>query len=100
MALFSPREPATPFTTLSNPGTTANGMTIRAVFSPDLGDEEIGRLLDRFGLSVVGGPSARGVYTLGNHDGLTHGAREAIVARLQGEPGVLFAQPAVTGYEP
>ena len=83
------------FTTLTQPEHIADGQYVRAVFNPDLQQAEIAILLDKFGLSIVDGPSSRGVYTLGVSN--SENDRDMLVSRLQNEPTVLFAQPVTIG---
>jgi hypothetical protein len=89
------RTPEPEFTTLTAPEVLPAGHYVRVVFDPTLDAGGLAALLDDRQLSIVAGPSERGVYTLRFADGVPAGARETITAKLAGEAGVLFAQPLV-----
>lgn len=86
-----------PFRTLTQPQVLPQGESMRAVFSPDLTEVDLGILLDELRLGVIAGPSDRGVYTLAFADGSTSPEREAILVSLRGNPHVLFAQAVNRG---
>jgi len=79
------------YRTLSSPDTPLSGGQIRAVFSPDLRLAELQSLLSTSKLSVVGGPTEAGVYTLALED--TSGTVDGALARLRANASVRFAEP-------
>ena len=79
------------YRTLSSPDTPLPGGQIRAVFSPDLRLAELQSLLSTSKLSVVGGPTEAGVYTLALED--TSGTVDGALARLRANASVRFAEP-------
>jgi len=87
------RTPEPAFTTLTAPEVLPAGHYVRVVFDPTLEAGGVAALLEGRHLSIVAGPSVRGVYTLRFADELPAGTREAIAAELAAEAGVLFAQP-------
>jgi hypothetical protein len=91
--LLVPNAPEAEFTTLSNPAAAAPADFVRVVFSPDLGELALSELLNEYGLTVISGPTERGVYMLSS-DGLD---REQLVESLQSRTEVLFAQPVASG---
>ncbi len=95
--LFWPGSEDPEFTTLTQPQNIPDGHYIRVVFSPDLAATELSRLLDEMALTVADGPSARGVYTLGISQTISEDERARLLANLQREPNVLFAQAVVLG---
>lgn len=95
--LFWPGSGDPEFTTLTQPKNMPDGHYIRVVFSPDLAAPELSRLLDEMALTVADGPSARGVYTLGISQTMSEDERAWLLANLQRDPNVLFAQVVVHG---
>jgi hypothetical protein len=91
--ILVPNPPEAEFTTLSNPTAAAPVDFVRVVFSPDLDELALSELLNEYGLTVISGPTERGVYTLSS-DALD---REQLVESLQSRTEVLFAQPVVSG---
>ena len=87
------RAPEPGFTTLTAPEALPAGHYVRVVFDPTLDAGGLAALLEDRQLSIVAGPSERGVYTLRFADGVPAVAREAVTAELADEAGVLFAQP-------
>jgi hypothetical protein len=85
------------FTTLTQPDHLPDGHYIRVVFSPELTQSEFIELLDNLELTIVDGPSSRGVYTLGVAKAMSVDDHDKLVTDLQGEPNVLFAQPVNRG---
>ncbi len=83
------------FTTLTQPQDLPDGHYVRAVFSPEFSQSELSILLDEFQLTIVDGPSNRGVYTLGVANTMSANDRDQVVLDLQGDPNVLFAQPVI-----
>jgi hypothetical protein len=90
--LLTPSPPQAEFITLSNPSAFTETGFIRVVFSPDLDDQALSGLLSEYDLSVIDGPTERGVYTLGTSSPLGEHAHSQLVAMLQGHSAVLFAQ--------
>ena len=95
--LFWPGSRDPEFTTLTQPQNIPDGHYVRVVFSPDLAASELSNLLDEMALTVADGPSARGVYTLGISRTMSEDERARLLANLQREPNVLFAQAVVLG---
>ena len=93
--LFWPGSGDPEFTTLTQPQNIPDGHYVRVVFSPDMAASELSNLLDEMALTVADGPSARGVYTLGVSQTMSEDERDGLLANLQREPDVLFAQPVV-----
>jgi len=85
-----PNEESPSFTTLTSPANLPEGTYFRAVFLPDLTNEEIETLLEIEGLGIVDGPSARGVYTLAYTGPTTAEERMTILSNLKDHPQVLF----------
>lgn len=83
------------FTTLTQPQDLPEGHHFRVVFNPDMSAPELSGLLDEWELTVVDGPSARGVYTLGTSPTMSDEDRARLLADLRQEPNVLFAQKVV-----
>ena len=86
-------EPA--FTTLTSPQALSDGRYLRVVLDPSLDEAGVANLLIENELSIVDGPSARGVYTLGVADDAA--ALEAVALALRSKPGVLLAEPVMVG---
>jgi hypothetical protein len=63
---------------------------IRAVFSPQMSLGELQGILDEAQLSIVGGPSEAGVYSLASTSGRSPAAAAAL---LRTHPTVRFAEP-------
>jgi anti-sigma factor RsiW len=84
--------PPADYRTLSAPeAAPLSAGQIRAVFSPDLNLGELQGLLTTSKLSVVGGPTEAGVYTLAIDD--AHASVENALARLRANASVRFAEP-------
>ena len=79
------------YRTLSTPESPLSAGQIRAVFSPDLKLRELQSLLATSKLSVVGGPTEAGVYTLSLDD--TSASVDSALAGLRGNASVRFAEP-------
>lgn len=80
------------YRTLSSQDTPQpSGGQIRAVFSPDLKLAELQSLLSGSKLSVVGGPTEAGVYTLALEE--ANASVDNALARLRGSASVRFAEP-------
>lgn len=80
------------FTTLSNPVAIPGGPHLRALFSADMDSAMLSELLARHSLTVVTGPSIRGVYTLGITEALSERDYQQLIALLRARPDVLFAE--------
>jgi hypothetical protein len=96
--LLAPNPPQAEFITLSNPPALTETGFIRVVFSPDLDDQALSGLLSEYDLSIMDGPTERGVYTLGNNSPLGEQARGQLVTILQGRSEVLFAQTVASDH--
>ena len=79
------------YRTLSTQEAPLPGGQIRAVFSPDLRLAELQGLLSTSKLSVVGGPTEAGVYTLALED--TSTTVDAALTRLRANASVRFVVP-------
>jgi hypothetical protein len=79
------------YRTLSSQEAPLPAGQIRAVFSPDLRLGDLQSLLSTSKLSVVGGPTEAGVYTLALDD--TSASVNSALARLRGNASVRFAEP-------
>lgn len=95
--LLWPGNETVEFTTLTQADSLPDGRYVRVVFTPDLQQSEITNILDMFDLTIVEGPSNRGVYTLGVSDAAE--ANDGLVQSLQGDPNILFAQPVIIGVD-
>lgn len=93
--LLWPEPESAEYTTLTQTENLPNGRYVRVVFSPDFDQSQLAVLLDKFDLTVVDGPSNRGVYTVAIGNSTEIG--DAMVSRLQDDPGILFAQPVNVG---
>ena len=87
------------FTTLTDPQALPEGQYVRVVFKPTLPASDLSNLLDTMNLTIVDGPSERGVYTLRLAANPGTADRAAIVADLSSNDGVLFAQPVPSGVQ-
>lgn len=96
---LAPRNPEPEFRTLTEPQSLPAGYYLRVVFNPTLDSAHMSSLLNGTRLTIVSGPSARGVYTLRFADGTAASDRVAVVSALQGQPGVLFVQPVAASEE-
>lgn len=86
-------EPAAPeYTTLSQPQGLPDGHYVRVVLRPDMAVSELTSLLGETNLTLADGPSERGVYTLAVPETLSQDDLEQLLASLQQNPNVLFAQ--------
>ena len=90
--LLAPSPPQTVFTTLSSPSALTKAGSVRVVFSPDLDEPTLSGMLHEYKLSIIDGPTERGVYTLGSNERLGDRALSQMVASLQNRKEVLFAQ--------
>ncbi len=94
--VLMPNPPAAEFTTLSNPPAIASADFVRVVFSPDLDEHALSALLADYELTVISGPTERGVYTLSLEVPLGASDHEQLVESLRGHAEVLFAQPVAS----
>ncbi len=92
-ALLWPATRDTEYTMLTQASDLADGHYLRVVFSPDLTHSDLKELLNELELSIVAGPSNRGVYTLATENSIVIMERDAALASLLKNPSVLFAQP-------
>ena len=95
--LFWPQSQEAEFTTLTNSNPINDGHYIRVVFDPHRDMVELSALVDTMNLTIVDGPSARGVATLRLSHTASDEDRDAMISNLLTEPGILFAEPATTG---
>ena len=96
--LLLPREPQPEFTTLSDPQALPAGQYLRVVFDPTIAQPDVDAILRVHDLTVVAGPSERGVVTLRFDDDVPGSERDAVTKMMQDDTRVLFAQP-VQGVE-
>jgi len=92
-ALLWPQTEEPAFTTLTAPESLSEGQYIRVVFEPTLPASDLSTLLDTMNLTIVDGPSDRGVYTLRLSTTRSAADLEAMLADLSSNGGVVFAQP-------
>ncbi len=79
------------YRTLSSPQMALSGARIRAVFSPELRLGDLQNLLSASRLSVVGGPTEAGVYTLALDQ--ADASVDTALTHLRGNASVRFAEP-------
>ncbi len=99
-ALLWPATPDTEYAVLTQASDLADGHYVRVVFSPDLTHSDLKELLDELELSIVAGPSDRGVYTLATGNSIAAEERDTALASLLKKRSVLFAQPVNRGARP
>ena len=97
VAWLGPDEPDPVFRTLTNTATLPSGHYLRVVFDPTIEEPGLAALLESAGLSVVSGPSERGVVTLRFADGMGIADRDAITRQMRDDSRVLFAEPVESG---
>lgn len=85
------------YTTLTQSQYLPPGNHVRVVFSPELTQFELIELLGSLELTIIDGPSNRGVYTLGVAKRMSVEDRDKLIMGLQEDPKVLFAQPVNRG---
>jgi hypothetical protein len=95
MVLVWPESEDAQFETLTQTDGLPDGRYVRVVLSPDIQQSQLESFLDEYELTIVDGPSNRGVYTLG----IAASAQDAdiFVLSMQDDPMVLFAQPVIIG---
>jgi hypothetical protein len=74
--------------TLSSPSPTSRGDLV-VIFSPEISEESLRAILRTNHARIIDGPSAPGAYVLAT----PKGQRDAILARLRGDPHLLLAEP-------
>ena len=97
MVLVWPEPEDAQFEMLTQTDRLPNGRYVRVVLSPDIQQSQLRIFLDEYELTIVDGPSNRGVYTLGVASRTQN--TDILVSSLQGDPIVLFAQPVIIGAE-
>lgn len=90
--LLAPNAPQAVFTTLTSPPALAETGSVRVVFSPHLDDQALSSMLNEYKLSIIDGPTERGVYTLNSDERLDEHALSQLLRSLQNRKEVLFAQ--------
>ena len=90
-----PADPGPVFTTLTSPQVLSDGRYLRVVLDPALDEAAVAELLGENDLSIVVGPSARGVYTLSV--AVPSAELDAVAEALRASPGVILAEPVVVG---
>jgi hypothetical protein len=84
-------QPAAGYQTLSSPEPGVPGGRIRAVFARSMSVDALHGLLRSQHLTIVGGPTEAGVFTLGLEAGAA--SPEAALQGLRADPMVQFAEP-------
>lgn len=86
------------YSTLSTQLSAPSGLELRAVFAPSMSVGELKDLLAAQHLSIVGGPSEAGAYTLAvTTPGLRREQLDGVIAALRGDPRALFVEPVYHG---
>jgi anti-sigma factor RsiW len=86
-------EPGAIYQTLGAPGAPASRTgTVAVVFAPEVTEGELRRIVQSVGARVVDGPTASNAYVLE----ISTGSRDATLAALRAERGVVLAQPLTT----
>ena len=98
--LLWPQAEAPEFFTLTTQQGQPEGQHIRVVFDPRIDTVQFSDLLRELKLTIVDGPSERGVATLRVTTPLSAADRDALVSGLLDDPGVLFAEPVASGDPP
>jgi hypothetical protein len=98
--LWPPATHESEYSMLTQASDLADGHYVRVVFSPDLAHSDLEELLDELELSIVAGPSDRGVYTLATENSIVAEERDTALASLLKKRSVLFAQPVNRGASP
>jgi hypothetical protein len=97
MVLVWPDPEDAQFETLTQTDRLPDGRYVRVVLSPDIQQSQLKDFLEEYELTIVDGPSNRGVYTLGVASRTQN--TDILVSSLQDDPIVLFAQPVIIGVE-
>ena len=97
MVLVWPEPEDAQFETLTQTDRLPDGRYVRVVLSPDIQQSQLQDFLEEYELTIVDGPSSRGVYTLGVASRTQD--TDILVSSLQDDPIVLFAQPVIIGVE-
>lgn len=87
LLLIQPR-PSADYRTLSAPAARVDG-NILVLFRPQISEVELRAILARASARLADGPTATGAYVLD----VEPGRREAAIAALRAQPGVMLAQP-------
>lgn len=98
--LFWPQMQQAEFVTLTAPQNRLDGQHIRVVFDPRADAGEFSDLLAELQLTIVDGPSERGVATLRAGPVMSAADRDALVSNLLADPGILFAEPVTNRARP
>ena len=85
------------FRTLTTAEPLPAGHYVRVVFDPGVDDAGVASLLEPTDLTVVAGPSARGVVTLRFPDDTGGNERDAIIRQMREDGRVLFAEAVDSG---
>lgn len=91
--LLWPQPERPDFITLTTPQDRPDGHYIRVVFDPSIDAVRFTALLEELQLTIVDGPSERGVATLRVAPAVSVADRDELVSDLLVDPGVLFAEP-------
>jgi hypothetical protein len=100
LVVFWPRIPQPQFTTLTRSEVLPPGSYVRAVFDSSMTDSDVVKLLTSLELTIVSGPSPKGVYTLGAAGGIPPPALPEVTQALRNRTEVLFAEPLNVGAAP
>lgn len=98
--VFVPERPEPAYTTLTTETNLPAGEYLRVVLAAPGDDERIASLLQRHGLTIVDGPSERGVATVGFAAETGPDRRREIAAALASEAALRFVQPVTIGPTP
>lgn len=99
-ALVLPRGTTPAYTTLTTKAALPPGDYLRVVVSTQMNDERFAGMLERHGLTLVDGPSARGVATLTFEAAVDADGRRQIAAALTDEEHLRFVQPLTVVAQP
>jgi hypothetical protein len=94
---LQPNEADPVFRTLTSTEPLPSGHYLRVVFDPTIEEGGLAALLESSGLSVVSGPSERGVFTLQFADGAGSAERDEIIRQMRDDSRVLFAEAVESG---
>lgn len=100
LALVLPRGTTPAYTTLTTEAALPPGDYLRVVVSTQMTGERLAGLLERHGLTLVDGPSARGVATLTFAAAVDADGRRQIVDALAEEEDLRFVQPLTVAVQP
>lgn len=94
---LQPDDTGPAFRTLTTAEPLPAGHYVRVVFDPGVDDAGVASLLGPGGLTVVAGPSERGVVTLRFADDTGGDERDAIIRQMREDGRVLFAEAVDSG---